>query len=493
MPAERDGRLYRFDPPDGAGVFLGLGVAQCALVGGGLLVSVAATTAGAPILAAVVPAVLGIAAAFARLGGRTAWEWAAVLGSWSWARVGRGRRWLVPVPLLLDGEKTPLPPCLAGLSVVEVPWRGRQRLGAVADSVAHTLTAAVRVASSAFVVASRAEQDRLVGGWGDLLNQFATEGSAVAHVSWSDAARPSGLGQHHQWLVGARQADVDHEAAASYSELLADASRVATAHEVVVTITVSRDRLGRRRNPGGGDEALGRALASSVEALLRGARDASLVVGDPLSAAEIRRLLRARTDPFSTREGAVGGRLVERLGLVSASGAGPMALETRWDSVRIDGAWHRIFLVAGWPRVPVGPAWLEPFLAGAGLNRTMTVYCCPVSAYRSRRAIERDLVKLDSDAAVREDKGRRVDARHRRATQALLEREAELVSGFAEMRYVGLVGVAATDEEALDAAAEEVCQAGREAGLELRSLDGRQDLAWGASLPLGLAPRHLLA
>jgi hypothetical protein len=29
--------------------------------------------------------------------------------------------------------------------------------------------------------------------------------------------------------------------------------------------------------------------------------------------------------------------------------------------------------------------------------------------------------------------------------------------------------------------------------MELRSLDGRQDLAWAAALPLGLAPRNLLA
>lgn len=493
MAAERDGRLYRFDPSDGTGVFLGLGVAQCALVGGGLLISVVAATAGVPLLGAATPGALGAVVAFARLRGRTAWEWAGVLGSWTWARLGRGRRWLAPVPLLLDGQQSPLPPCLAGLSVIEVPWRGRQRLGAVADSVAHTLTAALRVAGAAFVVAPRAEQERLVGSWGDLLNQFATEGSPVAHVSWSDAASPSGLGQHHQWLAGARCAEVAPEAAASYRELLAGASGVATAHDVVVAITVSQDRLGRRRNTEDGEGALGRALASAAETLIRGARDASLGVGDPLSATEIRRLLRTRIDPFSTREGPVGGRLVERLGLVPASGAGPMATETRWACLRADGAWHRTFLVTGWPRVPVGPGWLEPFLAGVGVTRTMTVYYLPVSAYRSRRAIERDLVKLDSDASVREEKGRRVDARHRRATQALLEREAELVSGFAEMRYVGLVGVAAPDEESLDAAAEEVCQAGREAGLELRPLDGRQDLAWAAGLPLGLAPRHLLA
>src|SRR3546814_17987982 len=43
----------------------------------------------------------------------------------------------------------------------------------------------------------------------------------------------------------------------------------------------------------------------------------------------------------------------------------------------------------------------------------MTVVLVPVSTHQSRRRIERDLVKLESDASTKEDKGRRVDARHR--------------------------------------------------------------------------------
>jgi hypothetical protein len=67
----------------------------------------------------------------------------------------------------------------------------------------------------------------------------------------------------------------------------------------------------------------------------------------------------------------------------------------------------------------------------------MTVYFQPVATHQSRRRIERDLVKLDSDAVTKEEKGRRIDARHRRATQALLDREEELVAGYPEMGYAG--------------------------------------------------------
>ena len=94
--------------------------------------------------------------------------------------------------------------------------------------------------------------------------------------------------------------------------------------------------------------------------------------------------------------------------------------------------------------------------------------------HQSRRRIARDLVKLESDAATKEEHGRRIDARHRRATEALLEREQELVAGFAEMAYVGLVSVAATSEDELEEHSRTVEQLAHESGMDLRVLDGRQ-------------------
>lgn len=496
MAIQRDERVYRFDPADTSGVFLGLGLIQCALVGGGLLVSITALTQGVALPLAAIPLVLGTAASFARIGGVPAWEWLPVLAGWAWMRVGRGRRWFARLPLIpdADGGPTSLPPCLAGRSIVEVAWRGRGRLGAVRDEVRHTLTAAIRVTGASFMVQARGEQERLLAGWGDLLNQFAVERGAVTHLAWSDLAAPSGLDEHRAWLAAAASETAHADAAASYRELLSDVARAASTHDVVVTITVARDRLGRQRGAGADpDSPLTRVLGSSVDALLRGARSAGLAAGEPLSAAELQRTLRTRIDPAAAQPTEIGGRLVERLGLVSAANAGPMALEVGWHHLHIDGAYHRTYQVASWPRLPVAPTWLEPFLAAGGVTRTMTVVFCPVSAYASRRRIERDLVKLESDAATKEDKGRRVDARHRRATQSLLERESELVAGFAEMGYAALISVNAPSLEVLDEHGEIVCQLAREAGMELRSLDGRQDLAWAAALPLGLAPRNLLA
>ena len=57
----------------------------------------------------------------------------------------------------------------------------------------------------------------------------------------------------------------------------------------------------------------------------------------------------------------------------------------------------------------------------------------------------------------------------------------------------GLVFVAEVALDDLDEQSEIVEQLARETGMDLRVLDARQDIAWAASLPLGLAPSTLIA
>ena len=141
MAAERSDRMYRFDPVDSSGIFLGLGAVQCALLGAGLLAGVGAITAGLPVLVAAVPVIGGAVASFARIGGYAAWEWLPLGASWLGAIVGRRRRWFPRLPLVtaeVDDHPPLMPPCLAGLTIIDLPWRGRMTLGAVHDGDRHT-------------------------------------------------------------------------------------------------------------------------------------------------------------------------------------------------------------------------------------------------------------------------------------------------------------------------------------------------------------------
>jgi hypothetical protein len=495
VAADRTDRTYRLEPLDTSGVFLGLGVVQCALLGAGLTMTVLAITAGAPVPVAAGPVVAAAAASFARAGGHVAWEWLVLGGQWAWAGARRGRRWDPPLPLWSSKDAAaPMPPCLAGLDIVSLPWRGSSSLGAIRDRQRHTLTAVVPTSGPQFVVAPRGEQERLLAGWGEVLGQFAVDRGVVTHLAWSDLARLSGMHDHLAWIDAGPAGEPNPVASASYRELVDAGTATAISHEVVVTLTVARERLGRHRaGPGGVNEQLERALASSTEALLRVLRSAGLSTADPLDAHGIQRLLRARIDPLPTQRRASKGRLIDRLSLVRSATAGPLALQTEWRQLRVDGAFHRTWWIGTWPRLAVPPSWLEPFLSGGGVTRMMTVVLVPVPTHQSRRRIERDLVKLESDATTREEKGRRIDARHRRTTQALLDREEELVAGYPEIAYTGLVTVSAGSIDDLEEHADIVEQLARESGMDLRLLDARQDVAWAAALPLGLAPSTLLA
>lgn len=495
MAAERVERSYRLEPLDSSGIFLGLGVVQCGLLGGGIVVAVLALTAGLPLVVATVPVLTAAAISFGRVGGHAVWEWLPLLVGWIWARLRRGRRWSAPLPLWSTNESAaPMPPCLDGLDMVGIDWRRSSDLGAVRDRHRKTLTAVVPVTGPQFVVEPRGEQERLLAGWGDVLGQFAVERGVVTHLAWSDLARPSGMHEHLAWIDQGPSGQPHGPALGSYRELVDEGTATAISHDVVVSITVARDRLGRHRaGSGNADDHLRRALVTSTEALLRGLRTAGLSAGDPLDPTGLQRLLRGRIDPVAARRRATKGRLIDRLALVRAATAGPLALEAQWAHLRVDGTFHRTWWIGTWPRLAVPPAWLEPFLSGGGVTRTMTVVLVPVPTHQSRRRIERDLVKLESDATTKEEKGRRIDARHRRATQALLDREEELVSGYPEMAYAGLVTVSAPDLDTLEEHGEVIEQLARESGMDLRVLDARQDLAWAAALPLGLAPTTLLA
>ena len=85
-------------------------------------------------------------------------------------------------------------------------------------------------------------------------------------------------------------------------------------------------------------------------------------------------------------------------------------------------------------------------------------------------------------------RGFRVRAQHRRAESEVLAREAELVAGYAELRYAGFLTVTAFDQESLDEQSADWEQVAAQCGVELRALDGQHDLGVAVALPLGRVP-----
>ena len=176
---------------------------------------------------------------------------------------------------------------------------------------------------------------------------------------------------------------------------------------------------------------------------------------------------------------------------MSVANALPAAVESAWTAWHTDDAWHRALYVAEWPRLDVPAAWMSDLMLYNGAVRSISVFFEPIPRSRSQRSITRDAAKLESDAEQRTQKGFRVGAHHRRAARAVEEREEELVAGYGEFFYAGIVCVTAPTLPDLEAATEEVSQVAASVGLEVRPLHGRHDQAVAATLPIarGLAPK----
>lgn len=498
-----EARTYRFAPPDRTGALLGLSSGQVVAMGSGLVVAVLlASFASAGLLGMAIPVLIGALAAFVRIGGQPAVEAAPPALRWAVTGSPKRRRWLAPLtPPVKSATTPPLPPAMAGQEILTVdPERYGlvgERPGPVAvvvDRRTGTYAATLRVAGSQFALLEQGEQDHRLDLWGSALAPLARERAPVSSVTWSEWAAPTGAVEQLAYLGDHAHADTSDPAQVSYRGLLSGAGPLATRHEVLITVRVSRDRVAvPSRHRHDKEAACIESLLEQVRLLSRRLSAAALAPSSPLSPDELARAVRIRLDPPATAALDRRGRsLGDLAGLVSVANAGPLATEDAWGHWQVDGSFHRAFWMAEWPRQPVGPAWMSDLVLFGAVVRTVAVTCEPVPPRASQRSIERAGAKLSSDEDHRRRTGFRVGAHHRRAQEDVDEREAELVAGYAEFAYAGIVVVSATELDGLERACADLDQAAAGCGIELRPLNGRHDLAVGASLPLArsLGPRR---
>lgn len=487
----RQERTYRLAPIDSTGLLLGLSGTQCGILAAAILLAGLLLQAGVHPVATIVPLVAGCAVAFGTWGGHRIPEHVPIVVRHVANRWLGLASWRAPLPGLTgtarDRTRQPhLPPWLDGIEVHDSGPGGWAvtpvGIGVLLDRRGRTASASLEVRGREFALLEREAQERILAGWGDVLGGFCGERGAVSRVRVTEWAAPAGT---HRGSAGDLDAkSTSREARASYEALLDEAGAMAVEHEVVFTVTVDLRRLRGSRRDGEGLEA--RATTALVEELrlLANRLDAAgLPPGPPLSAGELGWLLRTRMDPSLATRSKTRPRTLAQA--VSPWNCGPLASDVERDHIRVDGWLHRSYWLGEWPRLEVGPNWLEPVLLHAGGVRTFAVHYVPVPPSRSRRRIERDSTRLAADEEQRTRTGFRIGAAHRRAQAAVLEREAELVAGFPELEYFGFVVVSAPTPDELDRSCAEHEQLAAQHGIELRALDGQHDLGLVCALPLG--------
>lgn len=439
-------RTYRLAVQDRTGWFLGLDLFQVSVVTVGLLAAslLAARDAYGAGLGVVL---LSLAAAFTRVGGQSLHHVAGPLAAFVCRQALGRHRWFAPVTGAAGGSPQ-LPRGLSAVHVAAVPagplarFVGDPEVALVTDRTSHRTAVSMRISGGGFALADPAEQDRFCSGWGDALAACASGSAAPVAVQVTVRVAPEA------GMPGASR------------------------REAIVTVVGERRRRQRDTDPVVAEAArLGDRLVA-----------AGLSVDGALDEAGWATAVREFCDPSGQAERALS--LGERAGVSQPAHAGPLAVAEDWTAVRVDGSWHRAYLVADWPRVEVPASWLAGLLLCDGPTWTLTLSFEPVPARRARQAVERQAAKLSSDEEQRRRAGFRIGAMHRRHHEDLEEREAELVAGHAEYEYAGLVVVSATTLAALDDGGATLVAAAAGSGVELRPLHGRHLRGLGCSLPV---------
>jgi hypothetical protein len=500
MAGSGGARAYRLSPPDRTGWMFGLNLVQLLICSSGVVLGIVLMQSGVGSLPslAVMFTLIGVGAA--RLEGMTVVEGVPHAGRYLRAVRQPERPWFEVVPVLGGSQADERAAVFADHELIVVDGGSvGLRPGQVAvsrDRATNCYSATLRVSGRQFALVEPAAQDELIAQWGIALQAFINERTPVSSVRWSEWAAPAGLDDHHRWLNEQRTRDALPEVEEHYLALLREAGSQVTRHETLVTVTIDANLIRLRRRDGTTRmHAAVRLLLGEMRLFAQRLEGAQLVVHGPLGPQEWARAMRLRLDPSSrTSLDSRARALGDQAGGCRPENAAPMAAVGRWTSWQADDAWHRAFSVSEWPRLDVGAGWLAPLIGFDGAVRNFTVFFEPIAPSDSRRSIRRQASKLSADSQHRTTHGFRVGADYRRAATDVEDREAELVAGYGEVSYAGIVVVTAQSEDELDEAAEAMVMTASRVGIELRPLSGRHDQAVCATLPMArpLVPRTMV-
>ncbi|PVU84439.1 hypothetical protein DDP54_00930 (plasmid) [Cellulomonas sp. WB94] len=419
---------------------------------------------------------LALATAFVTVAGRRAAEWVPVYGHWVVRRARHqnvyGVRVLTPRPagtLALPGDAA----CLRVHhdEVIDAAM--------IHDPYAQTLTAVAKIRHPSFVLQSPADQDRRVAGWGRVLATACASGR-IGRIQVLERTLPdSGAGIRSHWA--AHGVPGESWASRQYEELLTQAAPTTERHETTLSISLDLSRARRAvRAEGGGVGGAAAVLRRELTTVVAALRAAEITVDGWVDPGDLAVMLRLAYDPAAalTLDRTDVGR--------DLATAGPVTVHEHLDHLRTDTGAHAVYWISEWPRSEVYPGFLSPILLAAGVRRATSIIAQPLTTTEAMRAVRRERVEYQTDAAHRARIGQISDAGAEQEWADVTQRERDLIAGHGDLRYAGFVVVTAPNLDALQAAKSAIEQAAVQAGCETRLLLGQQAQAFAAAaLPLG--------
>jgi hypothetical protein len=467
----------RFGRRPARGLILGFTAPRVAALAAAVAVAVAGLVAGNAtglILSALVWGPLA-AAAFVRVAGRPAVEWAGTVAHFRARQAGGQTDYRATLPvkprpagsLALPGDAAPL------------RFHCDHESGAVMihDPHRRTLTAAVTVSHPAFVLLDSEDRSQRVGRWGRALAALAQTGTCAA-VQVLEAAVPDPATGQTEWYAQHGRHDRGW-ADTQYRELLDQVRLGAGTHRTTISLSLDMRTAARAIN------AAGRGVTGAAE-VLRGdmsnladlLRQSGLRVGAWLGEAELATAVRAAYDPRVVLDprSDPGANLTH---------AGPLAVSEHWDCLRHDAAWTCVLWISEWPRLDVPADFLHPLVFAPGVRRTFSLIARPLAGDVALRRLRKEKTEAVADMAQKHRVGQIADLSDAQEYEDLVSRERSIIAGHTDIEFSGFVTVTAPTRDGLDAARSVITRAAAQAACEVRPLHGRQAQGFVvAALPL---------
>jgi hypothetical protein len=482
-------RTYRFGPIERHG-FLGTirgGQAAVVVIGAvtGLVLLGSSPSPGRAV-GAIVIVVAAVGIATAPVGGRTLEQWLPVAVAWLLRRLTGANQFRSRAPtaglkhangrfMLVRDEDLTLPPALTGARIVGLPYGGRM-IGAVSERAGKRLTLLLACRAMSFALLDPDTQERSLHHWGGVLSSCAD--TAVRRIQWLERTAPAEGDELSRWLLAQRDPHLAERGAPimdSYLELIERTVEISQEHEILIAIQVDVTRLRAREW-----DAIAAAAVEEAERVAAGLRRTGAHVHGALTPGHVALLLRTSFDPYIRADlPAMNGKAQ-----FDEFSAWPVAAAEGWDHYRAEGAVHATYWVAGWPRVDVGPLFLDPLLSHASAVRTVAVTFEPLPSDRSIREVEAQVTRDQAERALRARFGQTQTARQEQAYGATRRREAELAAGYGEVRFAGFITVSASHPEQLRTDCAQVKRDAARARIELHGMYGQQADAFTFTLPL---------
>ena len=452
-------------------------------------------------------AVLLTGLALARIGGRTADQWAAAAGSYYLGTLRDQHKFAAAAfsPPSPGGGPPPmdLPGILTPLRILEVPTTAGQPMAVVHHAQDRTYTAVAKIRYPGIGLAGSGRRDLRVAGWGALLSGLCAEGQPITRVQALQRLVPESGAALRRWHADHLDPAAPPAAAAVTSALLATSTLASSQREAYLAFTMDARRAGSAiRAAGGGPAGAAAVLARQLHSLVGPAAAADLYIESWLAPRDLAEVLRTAFDPSAAAglaERRAAASSAEAAGLdpavlpgVRPALAGPAAAEAGPGQYAHDGAVSAAYWVHDWPRSQVYPTALAPLLGEGSYRRSFALHLEPLPPRAAERQVMQERTARHVAVRMRQRTGQIVPEHEQAALAQARAQDAERAAGHGLVRFTAYAVTTVTTAADLEDACAALEADAAAARIEIRRMWFAQDIGFAlGALPVGMGlPRR---